>query len=180
MENNLLEALALVRQKEELASIIECNTFTQEFGLVLSAEDAKMLVESRNDSLKTYQRVEFGKGILDKLIYQFCDSEYINQSNYMNTLIELQDAFYLYKNESLDLLTDDELLNFMKEQFENICFGDVDYLTNTCLERFSRAVRAGYKEHQKTGGTKVYDLLDEEQRWDKDLYLQVLTELCWR
>ena len=32
------------------------------------------------------------------------------QENYADTLMRLQDIFYLYKNESLDELTDDELL----------------------------------------------------------------------
>ena len=49
----------------------------------------------------------------------------------------------LYKNETEDKLSDDELLHLMKEQYENPCHGDLDYLESTCLERVARAVRAG-------------------------------------
>ena len=48
------------------------------------------------------------------------------QENYADTLMRLQDIFYLYKNESLDELTDDELLEYMKEKFDGICAGDLD------------------------------------------------------
>lgn len=60
------------------------------------------------------------------------------------TIICLQDIFYLYKNETRDELTDEELLHFMKEQFETICFWDLDDLEGTCLDIFSQAVRVGY------------------------------------
>ena len=42
----------------------------------------------------------------------------------------------------MDELTDDELLTFMKEQFDTVCFGDTDYLGDTCLEIFSQAAQA--------------------------------------
>ncbi len=56
------------------------------------------------------------------------------QENYADTLMRLQDIFYLYKNESLDELTDDELLEYMKEKFDGICAGDLDYLEGTELD----------------------------------------------
>ncbi len=180
MEDNMFELIERKKQETEIAALISCNEKTAQFGLVLTNEEAKELVVSRNDSLKKHQRVEFGAGILEKLIYYFCDSRYINQDNYTDTLMELQDIFYLYKNEAEDNLTDDELLTFMKEQFESVCTGDIDYLADTCLERFAQAIRAGYTVYIGTGGHNEYEKFDEEPRWDKDLYLQVLTELCWR
>ena len=61
------------------------------------------------------------------------------QENYADTLMRLQDIFYLYKNESLDELTDDELLEYMKEKFDGICAGDLD--------TFAREVRTGTKKY---------------------------------
>ena len=52
--------------------------------------------------------------------------------------------FYPYKNEFLDPITDSEILEFMRVQFDEVCRGTLDYLAETCLERFSRAVRSGY------------------------------------
>lgn len=172
--------LARTNRTEELEAVMDCNETSAEFGLTLTQEEAGMLVEARSASLIQHHRIEFGKGILNKLIYAFCDSQYIDSSDYADILAELQDIFYLFKNEAADELTDDELISFMRDQFEQVCFGDIDYLADTCLERFSRAVRAGYRGFVKTGGRGEYEKLSEEARWDKALYMQVLTELCWR
>lgn len=179
-DKNMFELLQIKKQEIEIAQLIACNEKTEKFGLTLTKENAEELVVSRNESLKNNQRVEFGKGILDKLIYEFCDSQYINQDNYVDILMELQDIFYMYKNEAEDNLTDDELLNFMKEQFEGVCTGDMDYLAGTCLDRFAKAIRAGYTGFAETGGHNEYSQFDEEPRWDKDLYLQVLKEMIWQ
>lgn len=94
-------------------------------------------------------------------------------------IITLQEIFYEFKNESEDNLTDDELLSFMKEQFEDVCSGDVDYLEGTCLEIFTKAIRAGYEGYKKTGGYGEYGQFDEVPRWDKEMYFEVLKELFW-
>lgn len=171
---------ALLQQKkesEELVTVLSSNKKTEQFGLSLTEEEAKELMICRNDSLKKYKRVEFGKGILELLIFTFCDSAYIRQDNYVETLEKLQDIFYEYKNEAEDQLTDEELLNFMREQFETVCFGDTEYLETTCLERFAWAVRAGYDGYKVTGGRGVYQEVEEEQRWSKELYYEALSDL---
>ena len=80
---------------------------------------------------------------MPKLIRTFCDSSFIEQDDYRETLSRLQDIFYLYKNESMDMVTDDELLAMMKRAFEEESGGDFDYLEGTALEEFARKVRAG-------------------------------------
>ena len=122
-------------------------------------------------------RVEFGKGILPEIIETFCDSPYLQQENYADVIAELQEVFYLYKNESEDNLTDEELLAFMKEQFDGVCCGSVAYLEETCLERFARAVRAGYRDYVEDGGSGEYGKFSEEARWDRDLFLETLFDL---
>ena len=179
MNESLLEVLQSRKEKKELSVLMQCNEKTESFGLSLTEEDAHELVLCRNASLKKYRRVEFGEGILDKLIFTFCDSQYINQENYREVMEELQDIFYSFKNEAMDLLTDDELLTFMKEQFEEICMGDTEYLESTCLPRFAAAIRAGYRGYQESGGNGEYENLSQEARWDKDLYMDVVKELFW-
>ena len=179
METNILELLELTKRKEELALLSAMNQKTERFGLVLREADIKELAECRNQSLKKYGRVEFGRGILDQLIYVFCESQYISQHNYLSSLERLQDVFYEFKNAALDQMTDDEVLTFMREQFETVCAGDLDYLEETCLEVFTAAVRAGYRGYTASGGNGEYEQFDEVTRWDKELYLQALRELCW-
>lgn len=171
--------LALLEQAQ-IQKVMESNQYTEKFGLVLSDQDAKLLMQERRSTLAEQKRVEFGESILPAIIYEFCDSAYMNQSNYVESLIRLQEIFFQYKNEMLDEISDEELLHFMKEQFETICFGDLDYLEGTCLDIFAQAIRAGYRGYQRTGGRGEYAQFDEVVRWDKGLYLETLRELCWR
>lgn len=133
----------------------------------------------RDETLQRYRRVEFGAGILNLLADRFCDSPYLYQDCYLEMLERLTEIFYEFKNASRDRLTDEELLTFMKEQFDGVCFGDPDYLEGTCLDRFAEAVRKGHRGFEAAGGSGGYEGLSEEQRWDKELYLQVLKDLGW-
>lgn len=173
-ERNWLE---LAMEQTQAAQVLETNQYTQKYGLVLSEEDAQIIVEERKNTLKTEKRVEFGQSILPQLIYEFCDSYYISQESYKETIIRLQDIFYLYKNEMMDELTDNELIHFMKEQFETVCHGDLDYLEGTCLDIFSQAVRSGYRGYRKTEGRGEYGQFDEVKRWDPELYMEALKKL---
>lgn len=172
--------MVLLQQECQVKGIIETNRETARFGLELSEQDAKLILQERNRTLREQRRVEFGEGVLSRIIYEFCDSAYIDQDNYVETIIRLQEIFYLYKNEMLDEITDDELLHFMKEQFESICFGDLEYLESTCLNNFAQAVRAGYNGYKGSDGYGEYSRFDEVTRWDYELYLETLKELCWR
>lgn len=135
--------LFAVNDSYQLKKVKAANEYTKGFGLVLSDEEAALLLNERKEVLKEQQRVEFGEGILPKLLYTFCDCPYIYQDNYVDTIGRLQEIFYFYKNESLDEITDDELIDFMKEQFEGPCQGSLDYLEDTSLEKLARRARFG-------------------------------------
>ena len=156
MGKHVFQALQAARKEEELAVLLSCNEKSAAYGLSLTREEAQELALCRNESLKKFQRVELGRGMLDKLIDVFCDSQYLHQDNYLETLEALQEIFYEFKNLSNDKLTDDELLNFMKEQFEGVCYGDTEYLEGTCLSRFAEAIRSGYEVYEATEGRGEY------------------------
>lgn len=169
--------LALMNAQTWLKQVRETNRYTEKFGLTLSETDTELLLAEKNHTLKAQRRVEFGQGILPQIIYAFCDSSFLSQHNYVETLIRLQEIFYLYKNEMQDEITDDELIHFMAEQFETVCYGDLDYLEGTCLDIFAQAVRAGYRGYQETQGFGEFEKFDIVPRWDKGLYLETLKEL---
>ncbi|MGN0292060.1 MAG: DUF6323 family protein [Lachnospiraceae bacterium] len=141
---NMMELILAEQKKQELEQTLHCNEISARYGLLLSEKEAEEVILYKNEVLKENKRVEFGESILPKIIETFCDSAYILQDTYAETLKELQEIFFYYKNESMDELSDDELLEFMKSQYEEICFGDLDYLKGTCLERFAREVRSGH------------------------------------
>lgn len=179
MEGSVFELMQLAGKKGELAAVSGMNQKTERFGLSLKEEEVNELVTYRNESLKRFRRFEWGTVMLEKLIYVFCDSQYLNQQNYLESLERLQDFFYKFKNAVSDRMTDDEVLTFMKEQFETVCFGSLDYLEDTCLENYADAVRKGHEGFAGSGGSGEYSDFDEVTRWDSELYQEVVKELFW-
>lgn len=142
-------------EQNQTSLIKKTNEYTQQFGLCLTDDDIHELLIERSECLARQQRIEFGAGILDKLIFAFCDSEYIYQENYAETIARLQDIFYLYKNESMDELTDDELIHMMRNAFDGECQGSLEYLEETFLDHFARNVRAN--THKYIGRYHIND-----------------------
>ena len=177
MEGNWL---SLLQNANQLTKVIETNQYTEQFGLILSEQDAQLILEKHNDTLRELKRVEFGESIIPKIIREFCDSDYIDQGNYVDTMIRLQEIFCLYKNEMQDKITDDELLHLMKEQYELLCFGVLDYMEDTCLADFAQAVREGYREYMGSDGYGEHSKFDQQERWSYDLYMEILKDLFWR
>jgi hypothetical protein len=145
-----LDVISSQMLQKELAfkEIEKCNNISAKYGLVLTREDIQVLVEERFESLKKYGRMEFGSGIMHKIIFEFSDSPYIWQDNYAEMLSELQDIFYYFKNESLDEFTDDDLIRFMRISFDNECQGSVEYLRETRLEDICRSIRYGEEAYK--------------------------------
>ncbi|MGB4661415.1 MAG: DUF6323 family protein [Mobilitalea sp.] len=143
--------VAMLNQHTETA-IRQCNEFTVKNGLILSEPEIAQLVESRKNALEKSGRIEFGGGVIQKIIMEFADSPYINQDDYAETLIELQEYFYYFKNEVLDLISDDELIHKMKKYYDDVCQGSLDYLKSTMLENYSRDLRYGTNQYEKIDG----------------------------
>ena len=59
-----------------------------------------------------------GEGTLPALMLAFCDSPYLNQDHWEESLAELQSLFYQFKNETREALPDAELLAAMARVFQ--------------------------------------------------------------
>lgn len=147
LDNKVFD-LARIQNQLQIESakkeIRKCNDISERFGLSLTEDEITELVEFRAKALIDTGRVEFAGGILPKLIYAFCDSPYIEQSNYESLLAELQEAFYYFKNESMDQFTDDELIEFMVVVFNGRAQGSAEYLIGTSLDVLCRYARNGF------------------------------------
>ena len=146
MENSFSLEPAKLQMLKETQELRDSNEFSTKYGLSLSENQIQNLAQKRFEALKDTGRIEFGEGILKKLIYAFCDSPYIHQLNYEETIIELQDAFYYFKNETDDGMTDDELLEYMKDTFDGKAQGSIEYLTGSSLEELRRNAHHGFIE----------------------------------
>jgi uncharacterized protein YbcC (UPF0753/DUF2309 family) len=143
--------VSLLKQ-QTITELRKCNEYTAKYGLQLSEQEIGALVENRKEALESNGRIEFGSGVIQKIILEFADSPFIYQDNYANTIADLQDCFYYFKNESMEDMTDDELLKLMKKYFDDECQGSVEYLQSAILENFCRDVRYGSKDYRYTTG----------------------------
>lgn len=141
--DNSLELLKLRRQ-DSLQEIHDCNQFSRQFGLVLEYAEIQELTECRQKALNDTGRVEFGGGVMPKLIYAFCDSPYLDQTAYAETLAELQEAFYYFKGEAQERFSDDELIGFMAAVFNGRAQGSAEYLIGTSLAALCRYANNPY------------------------------------
>ena len=167
--NNQFMFLPVMLMKQQTATMIRnCNDYTSRFGLKLSEQEILELVENRKMVLEETGRIEFSGGVIQKIIMEFADSVYVNQQDYVEILNELQECFYYFKNESLEELSDDELIELMKLYFEEVCHGSIELLQSSMLENYCRDIRYGTKSYQNDDGYEddYTDFLD----WDEKEY----------
>lgn len=136
-EQNQLQPLpeSLQRQLEWI------NSRAMLHGLSLSPGQLLRLEDKRREALLATGRFEVGPGILPELMEAFCDSPFLEQDSIEEAMADLMDCFYYFKNESTDRIPDDELIAFMKRQFNGICQGSLEYLAGTSLEELCRHTR---------------------------------------
>lgn len=123
------------------SEILDTNVKSAEYGLMLSEQDAQMILTADNDALSEQDRICFGESLAPKIIEKFMQSSYIAPSEYAETIAELIDIFYEVKEESYDLLTDEDIIDVMYNFFENESGGSLEVLRNRDMEELCRAVR---------------------------------------
>ena len=96
----------------------QAETAAERFGLTLPPEAYERLGAERRRALRETRRLELGEGTLPALILAFCDSPYLDQGHWEESLTELQSLFYQFKNETRDALPDAELLAAMARVFQ--------------------------------------------------------------
>lgn len=133
-----------LRQLENAAicnDLIAANEISAEYGLTLTENEARELVDIRSRSLRDNERVELGSGAILKIIEKFCTSAYINPQNYAQTLGELLEIFYYYKTETRDKISDIDLIDAMYAMFEGPCHGSTELLSGRDLDTVLRYIK---------------------------------------
>ncbi|MDF2483837.1 MAG: hypothetical protein K0R46_5 [Herbinix sp.] len=168
MNNQFMFLPVMLMNQQTVTIIRDCNDYTSRFGLKLSEQEILELVENRKMVLEETGRIEFGGGIIQKLIMEFADSVYVNQQDYVEILNELQECFYYFKKESLEEISDDELIGLMKLYYDEVCHGSIEFLRSSMLENYCRDIRYRTKDYQKVNGYEddYTDFLD----WDEKKY----------
>lgn len=114
------DALSPIRQAERQlrGKLRESNALSARFGLSLSEQSIAALAQARTETLAQTGRIEFGASVLPDMIESFCDSPYLMQDDYEETLTGLMEAFYVFKNETRDRIADDELFERMRDCYD--------------------------------------------------------------
>ena len=132
---------ASLTRSKDADKLLLYNVESIKHGLVLTKEQAVRLLETKDEELRYNGRLEFGEGVIGKLITAFCDSPYMNRQNYSQNLERLVEIFYYYKNETDGQLSDDELIDYMKTFFNGSCEGSLELLESRELDSLARALR---------------------------------------
>ncbi len=138
--SRILHAINNSVQEKHIIEILELNEKTKEFGLILTPDEIKNMMDARNKVLRDYGRVELGIEATKELIEVFCASPYIHDDNYVSTLNELHEIFYYLRNETEDQIGDMKLVQIMKDFFDGECGGSVELLKSR-LEEFAENFR---------------------------------------
>jgi hypothetical protein len=118
-----------------------CNRQIERYGLSLTNQDIQALVAGRLESLELSDRVEFGGGVVREIVLAFAGSPFVSQENFLPTVLEIQELFYDFKNESLEQIPDDDLIAKMRSLFDDPSGGDLGYLEEALFEGLARHVR---------------------------------------
>ena len=135
--------LSAVGQAALLHALREGNELGQRYGVSLSEGQMQALADARETALRDMGRVEFGPGVLPRLMYALCDSPYANRADWFDTLLAMQEAFYYYKSECGDAFADDELAEALALAFNGPAQGDVDFVQGLSPEELYRLWREG-------------------------------------
>ncbi|HWP96995.1 MAG TPA: DUF6323 family protein [Syntrophomonadaceae bacterium] len=128
-------------QQFTIDEVLKSNEESQKYGLVLTPAQAHELVKTRNLAIQNHGRIELSIEVVNKIVYAFCSSSYINSEEYAWTLNQLVELFYYMKNETEDRIGDDELISVMKDFFEGASHGSLSLLKNRDLTLFAQHFR---------------------------------------
>ncbi len=120
--------------------LLELNEKTKAYGLILTKEDAKHVIEARTQTLNSYERIELGLNATQKIVELFSASPYVNSKNYVSIITEIQEIFYYFKNETNEKVSDDDLINIIHKYFDMECAGSIQLLKGK-MEEYAKKTR---------------------------------------
>ncbi|XAM36747.1 hypothetical protein TPHSE_10270 [Terrisporobacter petrolearius] len=129
---------SIVVAKNELLKI---NDESSAYGLILTPEDVEEIIKSRGYSLKNYGRIDLNMDVTKKLINKIYTSQYTDKDDYVEIINDLQDIFYYLKNETLDEISDNEIIDIIVEFYEKTS-GRIDNIQNL-TEKFALEYKLG-------------------------------------
>lgn len=137
MNGNLIVPgmLSAVQQEQRW---LKCHELAERYDMQLTRQQFEALEKARMQALEATGRLDFGGGVLEQLVYAFCDSPFVDNEHFVALLMEMQELFYTFRNETLDVLTDEELISVMERMFNGEAQGAAEYLAEVPPQRLVR------------------------------------------
>ena len=119
MENNILKFTMKDLQQESTQKLIKLNDESINYGLILNEKDIEGIMKNTNETLKRIGRIETSTNTLEKIIELVYSSPYTDKDNYIENINDMQEVFYYFKSQVLDLLSDDEVIEILEKTYED-------------------------------------------------------------
>ena len=139
----LINSSKTLSMQKRCGSIMAMADKAAENGLKITVKDAEFIAEAEEIAVAERQRVEIGTGAAALITEKFIRSAYVTQESFAETIAALVDIFYEAKEESFDMLYDDEIADIMFYFFEHVSEGSTELLQGRDMEEFCRSIRNG-------------------------------------
>lgn len=139
-------------------------------GCNLSNREVEEVVRTEATCLAESGRICFGEGASALLIRTFSDSAYFT-GNAANTLMELVESFYELRDDLPAQVTDQEIVEALRDCFDGEAAGDVGLALSLSKDSLSSCE-----------GIRAYEITDEDgllYRWDPDEWLDDVAADGW-
>ena len=119
MENKILRFTMRDLTEKSSKKLIKLNDESINYGLVLSENDVNNIMKHTNETLTKIGCIETSTSSLEKIIEIVYSSPYTDKENYVENINDMQEIFYYFKSEVLDLISDDEVIEILEKTYED-------------------------------------------------------------
>lgn len=117
MENNILNFIMNELQEFPSKKLMKLNEESINYGLTLTEEDVRQITRNTKEMLKKTGRIETCTDSLEKIIAFLYSSPYTQKDYYVEVISDMEEIFYFFKNQVLDLLSDDEIIEILEKAY---------------------------------------------------------------
>lgn len=156
-----------------LAKAVQSNIekAAREAGLALAAEQACDIAEAEAICVADSRRVSFGESASVRIIHAFAESPYVEGRTTAASIVQLVESFYDLREDHPARITDDEIVESLREALDGDAAGDAGLATMLARESLSGR-----------WGSSPYAIADDDgnvYRWDPEEWRDDVTADGW-
>ena len=154
--------------RQFIQNLVDLNAKANNYGLVITETIAREIAVYRSEALIENERFETNSNAISRLTSAFLETRYLNQDDFASTIGEIINLFYLIKNETGNLISDDDLICELLKVFTETCFGSLEIMQSKGLEKILRRYKLGdtdiWDDYENKNWEDYYDIGNESWR----------------